>query len=415
MIRPLTLADVPNIPRLLATEQGPRVEPSPHLRAVIENLLPRLFLNTPHADPELPGLVSVHDDGQLTGMIGRITRRMEFRGEPIRAAVACELYVDPAHRSKMLGIKLLKQIMSGPQDLLFSDIANETSRKIWTGLGGSVASWYGLTWLKMLQPAQFALSMLQDRRFGKLASLGRPIAGLADRLLRRAAGSLTQLGPEPNVDSEPLTPELFLELFPRFSAADELRPVYDRETLDWIWSRLDCMYSAGPSEQRLVKTPRGEPLGWYVYQMTDTRIARVSQIVALTNTIGPVLDHLLHHVAQRGAVAVTGRVVPRFLQAFSDRNCILRRRSSHTLIHARDPRLLDAFATGRAFVSLFESEGPLQLWVNSPLALERLRNATSVLAHSPANGITMESKQVNDLTRAGPAIQPGNWVTENEQ
>lgn len=393
MIRPLTSADVPLIPRLLATEQGPHAEPSPHARAVIETLLPRLFLNTPHADPEMPGLVSVEDDGRLTGMIGRITRRMEFRERPIRAAVACELFVDPVHRPKMLGVKLLKNLMSGPQDLLFSDIANETSRKIWTGLGGSIASWYGLTWVKVLQPARFALSMLRDRGFGKLSSLGRPLAALADRVIRPRCRSLTQLGPEPNSVSEPLTPELFLDLFPQFSAADELRPVYDRETIDWIWSRLDFMYSAGLSEQRLVKSPRGEPLGWYVFQMTATKVVRVAQIVALPKTIGPVLDHLLHEVAERGAIAVTGRVIPRFLQAFSDRRFVVRPRSSHTLIHARDPELLEAFATGRAFLSLFESEGPLQLWVNSSLAVERQRSEQTASISTLPDEITLEPKQ----------------------
>lgn len=393
MIRPLTSTDIPQIPHLLATEQGPHVEPSPHLRAVIEHLMPPLFLDTPHADPEMPGLVSVGGDGQLTGMIGRITRRMEFRGEPIRAAVACELFVDPAHRSQMLGVKLLKKVMAGPQDLLFSDIANETSRKIWTGLGGSIASWYGLTWAKVLQPVQFGLSMLPGRRLGNLISLGRPLAAIADRVIRRRCGRLTELGPEPNVNSEPLTPELFLELFPQFSAADDLRPVYDRETLDWIWSRLDFMYVAGSSEQRLVRSPRGEPIGWYVYQMTDTRIVRVAQIVALPNTIGPVLDHLLHQAAQQGAIAVSGRIVPRFLQAFTDRNCVIRPRSSHTLIHARDPQLLESFATGRAFLSLFESEGPLQLWINSSLAVDRLRREKAESSSTPPNEITLETKQ----------------------
>lgn len=405
MIRPLTSADIPQIPRLLATEQGPHVEPSPHLVAVIENLMPRLFLDTPHADPELPGLVSVGDDGRLTGMIGRITRQMEFRGEPIRAAVACELFVDPAQRSQMLGVRLLKKVMAGPQDLLFSDIANETSRKIWTGLGGSIASWYGLTWVKVLQPAQFGLSMLRDRRFGKLISLSRPLAAIADRVLNRRCGRLTRVGPEPNADTELLTPELFLELFPQFSAADELRPVYDRETLDWIWSRLDFLYSAGPSVQRLVRSPRGEPLGWYVYQMTDTRMIRVAQIVALPNTIGSVLDHLLHHAVQQGAIAVSGRVVPRFLQAFSDRHCVIRRRSSHTLIHARDPQLLESFATGRAFLSLFESEGPLQLWINSSLALERLRNDNAASISRPPNKITVETKQLSVVEHAARVLE----------
>ncbi len=408
MIRALTIDDVPQIPRLLATEQGPHVEPSPHLSAVIENLLPRLFVNTPHADPELPGLVSVGDDGQLTGMIGRIARHMEFRGRPIRAAVACELYVDPAYRSQMLGVKLLKKLMAGPQDLLFSDIANETSRKIWTGLGGSVASWYGLTWMKVLRPAQFALSLLRKRRFGKLTGMGQPLAALTDKVFRGATRSLTQLAPMPNVESEPLTSERFLELFPDFSEIDELRPVYDRETINWIWSRLDFMYSAGASEPVLVKSSRGETLGWHISQMTDSRIVHVSQIVARPNTVGMVFDHLLHQAVERGAVAVSGRVIPRFLQTLVDRNCILRRRSSHTLIHSPDRELLDSFATGRAFLSLFESEGPLQIWNKSPLALARLRaehDAKTADVHA-ARAIELEHKQIHLVTHANRVLEP---------
>ncbi|MBC7821653.1 MAG: GNAT family N-acetyltransferase [Planctomycetaceae bacterium] len=407
MIRPLTTDDIPQIPRLLATEQGEHAEPTPHLRAVIENLLPGLFVNTPHADPELPGLVSVGDDGQLTGMIGRITRRMECRGRPIRAAVACELFVNPAHRSKMLGVKLLKKVMAGPHDLLFSDIANETSRKIWTGLGGSVASWYGLTWAKVLRPAQFALSMLRERRIGKLTGLAQPLAALTDKVLCRASRSLTQLAPLPNAESEPLTPERFLELFPQFCATDELRPVYDRETIDWIWPRLDFMYAAGPSEPVLVKSPRGEPLGWHISQMTDGRIVRVSQIVAMPNTMETVLDHLLHQAAERGAVAVSGRIIPRFLQAFADRNCLIRRRSTHTLIHSPDREVLDSFVTGRAFLSLFESEGPLQIWIKSPLALERLRseNTSKPVDVRMVGPISVEHKQSNFVNHAARVFE----------
>ncbi len=396
MIRPLTIDDIPQIPRLLATEQGEHAEPTPHLRAVIETLLPRLFVNTPHADPEMPGFVSVEDDGRLTGMIGRITRRMEFRGRPIRAAVACELFVNPAHRSKMLGVKLLKKVMAGPQDLLFSDIANEASRKIWTGLGGSVASWYGLTWVKILHPAQFALSLLSNQRTGKPNGLAQPVAALTDKVFGRALRSLTQLTPIPNAEAEPLTPELFLEHFPQFSANDELRPVYDRETIEWIWSRLDFMYSAGVSEPVLVKSPRGEPLGWHISQMSEGRVVRVSQIVALPHTMGTVLDHLLHQSAQRGAVAVCGRVIPRFLQAFADRNCLLRRRSTHTLIHSPDREVLDSFATGKAFVSLFESEGPLQIWINSPLALKRSRAGDA----QTTKPISIEHKQSHLVNHA---------------
>jgi hypothetical protein len=298
--------------------------------------------------------------------------------------------------------------MAGPQELLFSDIANDTSRKIWTGLGGSVASWYGLSWAKVLRPAQFALSMLQERTLGCLARAGQPFAALADRLLGRATRCWTELEPRVQAESEPLTPEHFLELFPWFSALDELRPVYDRETIDWIWPRLDFMYAAGPSEKVLVKSPHGEPLGWHISQMTDTRVVRVSQIVALPNTVGTVLDHLLHRSAERGAVAVSGRIIPRFLQAFADRHCMIRRRQMHTLIHSSNPDLLESFATGRAFLSLFEGEGPLQIWVNSSLALARLHAGDSAkrIRAPSSEPITVERKQSDFAAHAVCVLEP---------
>ena len=159
------------------------------------------------------------------------------------------------------------------------------------------------------------------------------------------------------------------------------------------------MYAAGPSEAVLVKSPGGEPLGWHISQMTDSRVVRVSQIVALPNTAGTVFDHLLHQAAERGAVAVSGRVIPRFLQTLNDRNCVLRRRSTHTLIHSPDRELLDSFATGRVFLSLFESEGPLQIWINSSLALERNVRANGV-AQATTDEIHLEQKQTSPVEHA---------------
>ena len=373
MIRSLTADDVSLIPRLLASDNHNRAEAEANSRPVIESLFPRLFFNVPHSEPDIHGLASIGDDGQLMGMIGTVLRRMEFRDRPIRAAVSAELFVDPAHRSKMLGIKLFKQMMNGPQDLSLSDIANSSSRTIWQNIGGTVASWYGLNWLKVIRPGLLPLSMLSKSRLGKpIAWAGRPLATLTDKLLRRVAGQFCKVNPLPKMQAEPLTPELFLQYFPQFGRADDLRPVYDRETIDWVWSRLDFMYrNGGPSQQVLLRSPRGEPIGWYIYQLSDVGMARVSQIVAHPHTAGQVIDHLLNHAADHGAVAVAGRIVPRFVQAISDRHCLMLRRSTYLLVHSRDPEITEAFTTGRAFLSLLEGEGPLQLWNNPELALER--------------------------------------------
>lgn len=387
MIRPLTADDVPLIPRLLASNSSNRERAERDARPVIESLFPPLFLNTPHAEPDIHGLASVGDDGELTGMIGTVLRQMQFRDRPIRAAISAELFVDPAHRSKMLGVKLFKQVIDGPQDLSFSDIANDSSRTLWQSLGGTVASWYGLNWLKVIRPGFLPFSVLSQSKLGKpLAWSGRPIAWLTDSLLRRAVGKFCKVNPTPKVQAEPLTPELFLQYFPQFGRADDLRPVYDREAIDWVWTRLDFMHrNGGASQQVLLRSNRGEPIGWYIYQLAATGIVRVSQIVAHPHTAGQVIDHLLNHAAERGAVAVAGRVVPRFVQAVSDRHCLILRRSTYLIVHSRDPEITDAFINGRAFLSLLEGEGPLQLWNNPEVAMQRL-----------------EQQQINQTARLEP-------------
>lgn len=402
MIRPLTAADVPLIPRLLASDSHNPAEAERESRLVIESLFPQLFLNTPHAQPDIHGLASLGDDGQLQGMIGTVMRQMQFRDQPIRAAVSAELFVDPAHRSKMLGVKLFKQVMDGPQDLSFSDIANDSSRTLWQSLGGTVASWYGLNWLKVIRPGLLPLSMLSKSRLGRpIAWAGRPIATLTDNLLRRAAGKFCQLNPNAKVQAEPLTPELFLQYFPQFGRADDLRPIYDRETIDWVWPRLDFMYrNGGASQQVLLRNARGEPIGWYIYQLSNVGIARVSQIVAHPHTAGQVIDHLWNHAAERGAVAVAGRIIPRFVQAISDRHCLMLRRSTYLLVHSRDPEITESFLNGRAFLSLLEGEGPLQIWNNPTVALkqQQQQNASqdnATLAKSPCfeKDTTLESQR----------------------
>lgn len=378
-IRPPTTADVPLIPQLLAADAGLSAKSLSHLEAVIGPLFPRLFLDTPHADPDIRGFVC-EDDGQLSGMIGSVMRRMMFRDRPIRAAVNAELFVAPAARSKMLGLKLFKQVMDGPQDLSISDIGNDISRRIWQGLGGTVASWYGLNWIKVIRPGLLPLSLLSKSRFGKpLAWAGRPLASVGDAILRRAASKFTQLNDEPKVHAELLTPDLVVELFPQFGRAHELRPIYDRATVDWVWERLDFMYrDGGRSQQVLLRSARGEPLGWYIYQLSGAGIARVSQVVAHPHTVGQVLDHLLQHAACRGAVAVIGRVIPRFLQAVCDRNCAILRRSTYLLVHSRDPEIADSFVAGKAFLSLLDGEGPLQIWNNPLEAIERFSSTPSL-------------------------------------
>ena len=73
-----------------------------------------------------------------------------------------------------------------------------------------------------------------------------------------------------------------------------------------------------------------------------------------------VLDHLFYHAWRQGAVAVTGRLDPRFMQALSDKYCLLHRRGPWVLVKANKPELVRAFETGTAWFSRLDGEWSLR-------------------------------------------------------
>ena len=61
-------------------------------------------------------------------------------------------------------------------------------------------------------------------------------------------------------------------------------------------------------------------------------------------TMPDVLDHLFAHAAKEGAIALTGRLEPRFLQSLSDKHCVFHLRGPWVLVNARRP---DSFGGSR--------------------------------------------------------------------
>ena len=80
------------------------------------------------------------------------------------------------------------------------------------------------------------------------------------------------------------------------------------------------------------------------------------QIAATPSSVHDVLDHLFYQAWRQGALAVTGRLEPRFLQALSDKYCLFHRRGPWMLVSAKKPRLVQSFLNGDAFFSRFDGE-----------------------------------------------------------
>ena len=106
--------------------------------------------------------------------------------------------------------------------------------------------------------------------------------------------------------------------------------------------------SARKAAARAVTVRGGTPVGAFLYHVRAGRIAHVLQVIALPGQAGTVLDRLFLHAEQSGAVAVRGRSQPYLLDALLTRNCFHVHRAS-SLVHARDPELLEPFLSGRAF------------------------------------------------------------------
>ena len=201
-------------------------------------------------------------------------------------------------------------------------------------------------------------SWLRNRRpLTPLAALTAPLMALADTIAVRTASSPFST-PAPRGVADDLSEETFLQHWPRLAGPGSLRADYDDRALRWL---MECarQRKVGGRLQATVIQHEGTILGWYIYHLNRDGGADVLQIAATASSIQDVLDHLFHQAARQRAVAVTGRLEPRFLQALSDNYCFFHRRGPWMLVHSRRPELVRCFENENAFLSRLDGEWSL--------------------------------------------------------
>jgi hypothetical protein len=144
----------------------------------------REILLKPWRDLGLTLLGRGGEDGRMAGSAGGAAAHA-VRGRPIRVAVGCQFMVDPDRRHGLTALQLGKAALSGPQDLFIADGANDLSRQVWAGLGGTAPLHYNLHWTRPLRPARYALALLEERGALPAAS------ALPARLMSAAVDALT--------------------------------------------------------------------------------------------------------------------------------------------------------------------------------------------------------------------------------
>ena len=324
-------------------------------RPACEAYFREVFFDNPWRDPELPSWVA-QEDHRIVGFYGVMPRPMVLRGTPIRVAVTCQFMVDPDHRHGLVALQLAKACISGPQDLTLADGASEQTRRGWLAVGGAAPPIYSLHWTRPLRPAQFALSMIEERAaFPHSAALAaRPLGVAADAIASQLRPNRFYRESHGLVE-HPLDQATMLKHMPKILRIYALRPVYDARTLAWLLAETTRKTCHGRLHARAVRD--GERLiGWYLYYLGARGVSEVIQIAALANDFDRVLRRLLADAWLNGATAVHGRLDPRFVQEFSNRHCWLRSDGTWTLVHSRHRDVMAAILEGDAFLSRLEGE-----------------------------------------------------------
>jgi hypothetical protein len=366
-IRRFEEQDLPGVARLFTRVYPDAGWPS---HADLQAYFREVFFGNPWVDPALPSWVAEEPAG-IVGFIGVVPRTMRHNGRAVRAAVVTQLMTDSDKRHGVAAARLLRKALNGPQELMISDGANESSRRMWEALGGSTSTLYGLQWQRALRPAQWALQMLAQRGLNAVSLVAAPVAALADAYLAGRAG----LGRRVTLREEPLGTDALLAAFDELAAGAALKPQYDPRSLGWLLGQAGAKRRHGELQSTLLRGTDGQVAGWFLYYLS-AGTSRVLQLHARKGSEAAVLESLLHHAWRRGAAAIEGRMEPRFARALSERHCFFRGRGVHALVHARNPALLAALECGEAFFSRLEGELWMRFTGEPPApAPERLASA----------------------------------------
>jgi hypothetical protein len=324
----------------------------------LEDYFRQVFFDNPWSDAELPSLV-YEERGRIVGFLGVIPRWMVFNGRRLRVAVASQLIVDEPSRA-YVGAQLMRRLFAGPQDLAYSDGANEFSERLWRACGGDVAMIYSLQWTRILRPMLYARRLVRARggwHYALAADVLGPACHAFDALVACTGPGARWLPDRADcrIENEPADHELY-ERVRELAAGRRLQPGDGFESFRWLLHRAAEKKMYGSLRKAVVHEPGGGVLGWYLYYVKPGAIAQVLQFGARPRAVRKVLNCLFYQARSEGAVAISGGLEPRYTRDLAASRCEFGWPGCAVVAHTRDTALLNALHRGDAFVSRLEGE-----------------------------------------------------------
>lgn len=343
-----------DIPAVVALRRAAFRHSAQRSPAELTAYVTRVFFDHPWSDVPLESLVHVDASGEVDGFIGVVPRRIIFRGRTLTMAVPSQLMVRRG-ATPGSGVRLARAVFEGPQDLTFSDAANEAARRIWARVGGHISIIPSLFWTLPVRPMRFAVgswgASLPARAAGLLA---RRVAAIRDRRPPEIPG--TRGAP---VVTETLAPSWHLPAIEEIIAGWPLAPRYDIAGFTWLVREAGAQPDRGPLIGRFVRDQKGTPVGWYFFHANRGGVGEVVQLGARPGEQARVLAPLVAEAHALGVVALRGRLEAGLMDVFAGTDVTYTRDGPWTLTHARDPELLAMISEGTGFLTRLDAEWSL--------------------------------------------------------
>lgn len=348
-IRALERADLPGVAELLRRHMHGTF-------ALHEDFLAATLLDHPWTDPEIPSLVAVEDQdggGPVAGFIGAHVRRMRLDGRALRGVCCAHLVVAPGSRPGATGMLLLKRLLSGPQDLSWSDTANDVVARMWRLLGGYGDHGRACDWMLVLRPGRWVGSALWSlvRRRGvrrDVVPVGAlPLHAAGSRLVARAFPRR-----EPGVAGKLASVEEITEHAPMLAERGWVRVAHDAAYLEHVFALVER--TTGPLVRRLVRRA-GRPIGWYAYVDRGEASSRVLHLAARDAHLDAVVGELVDHARQRGRAVLSGRFEAHLEEPLRRRLAVLGL-ARRPMMHARDDGIAATLGAGSALITQLDGE-----------------------------------------------------------
>src|SRR5215472_4157981 len=316
-IRPFVEADIPQVVDLYWRLMRQREGSAP---LELRSLFHKLYFENPWVDSNYPSLIYEGKSGDVIGFLGIIPRKMSLCGEPVRVAFGGNFIVQPGTRSNLAGPRLLGTYLGGSYAAWQTDSANDISRALLERLGFRTIPALNLHWIRPLKPSHYAIYALTRAASSAMASTlkvaSKPICSLADSLAT-------------HVKASP-----FLQSEPRLRGSE-----LDVETL------LQCLTNF-----------RDGYSFWAEYDVKPGSVGEVVQVGGDKKYTKDVLDHLFFDAWKQGVIGLHGVVDRRRMADFSDRGSIFTCRGGWNVAFSRNPKLLNVFECGKAFLTRLDGE-----------------------------------------------------------